>query len=72
MSETITTAQEAQLEELENTVLELNTLLDGAASKDMLNRLYVVFQRELTRMDALIVEVKAINEEILALVRKAQ
>ena len=68
----LTTAQEAQIEQLEKNQERIHTLLDGAASKNMLNRLYVLFQRDLDRLQILIDEIEEKNTEILELVRKAQ
>lgn len=66
------TAEQVRITELETQMEELIRLLDGAGSKNQLNRLHVLMSRELERAQTRLTALEASAEEILALVRKAQ
>ena len=68
----MTPIQEKRLIELEEKQQELFRLLNGAASKNMLNRLYVLINRELEKLENKADENKGILERILELARKVQ
>ena len=68
----MTVAEERRLRAVEQKINELITVLRGVGSKDQLNRLYVVYDRELDRIESLVTEIETKAQTILELARKVQ
>ena len=68
----MTKLEERKMMELEERMNKLFRLLRGTGSKNMLNRLYVVLNRELEKMENKAAEIETRVEEILEYARKVQ
>jgi hypothetical protein len=68
----MTAAQQKKMTELEGAMNDLFQLLRGTGSKNMLNRLYVLLNREIERITLKVDELEESVEEILEYARKAQ
>lgn len=68
----LTGAEEERLREAEQTLVKINKILDGAASKNQLNRLYVLMLREVEELSNAADEIEEKVNEILEYARKAQ
>jgi Skp family chaperone for outer membrane proteins len=69
---TLTAAEEKRIAELEISLQTLLHHIEGAGTKNMLNRLNVVFQRRAESLQTLAADIQTEVSEILDLVRKAQ
>jgi len=68
----LTGAEEKRLREAEQTLVRINKILDGAASKNQLNRLYVLLLREVEELSNAASEIEEKVNEVLEYARKAQ
>lgn len=68
----LTKAQEKRLSNLEVMFAQLNHLIQGAGSKNQLNRLLVLAQEDIRKLDEKVTEVEESMDELLELVRKLQ
>lgn len=68
----LTASEEERLREAEQELVKVNKLLDGAGSKNQLNRLYVLLLREIEELSSAASEIEEKVNEILEYARKAQ
>ena len=68
----LSNAERIRLSNLEKTVQQLAQLVKGGGSKNQLNRLLVLAQDKLTKVEARVAELESQANEILDKVRKLQ
>jgi hypothetical protein len=69
---TLTAAEETRLENAEDTTQQLKHLIDGAGSKNQLNRLLVLCNEEIRKLNARVATLETEVSELLVLARKLQ
>lgn len=68
----LTPNEEKRLREAEEVLNSILQVLDGAGSENKLNRLYVLLDRELKRLEKAMDDLEETASEVLALARKVQ
>lgn len=68
----LTTSEEKRLSEAESTVNQLAKLVQGAGSKNQLNRLLVLCQQEVGELKSMVDELEDKVDELIDLTRKLQ
>jgi hypothetical protein len=68
----ITAAEERRLLAAEKKINEIIAAIRGVGSKDQLNRLYIVYDRELDRIEAKVDALETEVQKVLELARKVQ
>ena len=68
----MTPAEEKRLIAAEQAINALTRMMNGVGSTDQLNRLYIIYDRELNRIEKKIEELEERASEILELARKVQ
>jgi hypothetical protein len=68
----MTATERERLETLEDTIKRLASLIRGAGSKNQLNRLLVLAQNTVARLEARVATLETRSNTILDLVRKLQ
>jgi polyhydroxyalkanoate synthesis regulator phasin len=69
---TLTFAEEERLTNAEEITQQLKHLIDGAGSKNQLNRLLVLCNEEVRKLTARVATLETQVQELLALARKLQ
>jgi hypothetical protein len=69
---TLTRTEELRLENAEETAQQLKHLISGAGSKNQLNRLLVLCNEEIRKLNARVASLEEEVSELLALARKLQ
>jgi hypothetical protein len=68
----ITAAEERRLLAAEKKINEIIAAIRGVGSKDQLNRLYIVYDRELDRIETKVDALETEVQKVLELARKVQ
>lgn len=68
----LTLTEEKRLKRLELTADQIKQWTKGAASENMLNRLLILCNEEISKMDIKITELEEKVDELIALARKLQ
>jgi hypothetical protein len=68
----LTVTEEKRLREAEETLNSMLQSLEGASSSNKLNRLYILLDRELKRIERAVDSLESRTSEILELARKVQ
>ncbi len=68
----LTAAEQERITNAENALGELQELIQGAGSKNMLNRLHVLAEEKARRLEERLTTLEAEVQELLGLARKLQ
>jgi hypothetical protein len=68
----LTYSEQKRLQNAEETIQELKTLIDGAGSRNMLERLKMLSNEQLRRVESRLTDAEAELEELITLARKLQ
>jgi hypothetical protein len=68
----LTGTEKQRLQNAEETIQELKTLIDGTASKNMFNQLKMLSNEQLRRVELRLTTAEAKLDELIALARKLQ
>lgn len=68
----LTRSEAERLKNAEETIQELKTLIDGAASRNMLNKLKMLSNEQLRRVELRLTQIETDLETLIALAQKLQ